>query len=84
MKPRTWVALAAVALVLVITGFLWVADRINGFDERYADCMRHREPALNAQGHYWPDDAFQQAIAQCQSQAGPPTPSHDNASWRWP
>jgi hypothetical protein len=66
-KVKWWLA-ATVVVLLGVWGFLYVMSSTNGYDQRYADCMR----AKNA--YSFPANAYDQASAECEKQAAPGWP----------
>jgi hypothetical protein len=72
MKARYFLIMAGLA-VLVVVAVMWVASHVAGYDQRYDHCMQIKQAQLNPAGHYFPDDAYDEAMRDCERQAGVPT-----------
>jgi hypothetical protein len=66
-KIKIWLA-AVVLAVLAVCGFLWLMSSTNGYDQRYADCMRARD------AYSFPSNAYDQASMECEKIAAPGWP----------
>jgi hypothetical protein len=82
--PTMRIALVlAVVSGLVVLGFIWLSGHVDSYDRRYEACMNAEQARLNPQGHYFPDDAYNQAMRMCEKKAGVPEPEKGNpGSWR--
>jgi hypothetical protein len=79
-----YVLVGAAVAVLMVVGFLWVSGHVDSYDRRYEDCMNREQARLYPQGHYFPDDAYNQAMRGCEKQAGVPAPDTGNpGSWKF-
>lgn len=68
-----FVVAAAVVAVVGVLGYYWLQAATDSYDQRYSDCMRVKEATLNPQGHYFPDDVYNEAMRDCEHRAGVPT-----------
>ena len=68
------VALVAVVLVVMgMLGWLWLKASTESYDQRYSNCMSTKQSQLYPANHYFPDDAYNEAMRDCEKQAGVPT-----------
>jgi hypothetical protein len=63
----------ATAVLLSMLGWGWLKAATDSYDQRYEDCMNHKQEQLYPQGHYFPDNAYNEAMRQCENEAGVPT-----------
>jgi hypothetical protein len=62
----------AAAMLLSMLGWGWIKAATDSYDQRYEDCMNQKQAQLYPQGHYFPDNAYNEAMRQCEIQAGVP------------
>jgi hypothetical protein len=69
-----WLAVATI-VVATAMGYIWLNASVNSYDHRYEKCMKVKQDKLYQQGQYFPDDAYNQAMRECENEAGLPPPT---------
>ena len=82
IRLRT-ILIATVILVLLVLGWLWMRAATDSYDQRFETCMSSTQTVLYPRGHYWPDDAYNEAMQVCERRAGlPPQDTGNPNSWK--